>query len=105
MKTIKVDTKLVKQICNYRAHLYPQIVKQMLQYEIVTPKQVANMSGMTEAHILNISIPRGANARKPNVLNRITLFPCPNPTTGETETRIFIKNDKKLHEFLTKKNQ
>lgn len=105
MKSVKVDSKLVKAICEYRAHLYPQIVREMLKWEIVTPKQVANLSGMTEAHILNISIPRGVNARKPNVLNRIMLFPCPHQTTGEIETRIFIKNDSKLHEFLTKKNQ
>jgi hypothetical protein len=105
MDKVTINYRLVKQICTNRPHLYPEIVKEMLSRSVLTPSQVASMTGLTEAHVLNLSLPKGANARTKPQLNRISLFPTPNQLTGEPKYKIFIKNDNRLNDFLNLKNQ
>jgi hypothetical protein len=105
MEKQKINYNLVKQICINRPHLYPEIVKEMLAKTIATPSQIASMTGLTEAHVLNLSLPKGANARTTPQLNRVLMFPVPNQLTGEPKHKVFIKNDNKLQDFLKKHNQ
>jgi hypothetical protein len=104
MEKQKINYNLVKRICISRPHLYPEIVKEMLSKSVVTPSQVSSMTGLTEAHVLNLSLPKGANARTKPQLNRVLMFPTPNQLTGEPKYKIFIKNDSRLNDFLLKYN-
>jgi hypothetical protein len=105
IKRQPINQTLIKAVCKNKKYMSPELVSEMLKYNVVTSSQVACLTGVSVASILNSTHPKPSYSRTENRLNRSVLFHTLNKFGEQDNGLVFIVNDKKLHEFILKYNQ